>query len=62
MSPATQAQIKFLVERANSMQEEVFSHPPADYQEFTRRLGAWEENQAMQVELAELDRKREEKL
>lgn len=53
---ATQASIHYLVTRAEQMQEEVFSSPPADWGQFQERLGAWRENQAMQLRLATIEK------
>jgi hypothetical protein len=62
MAPEFQAAIKFLVERAEAMQREVFSAPPADYAAFKERMGAWQENQRMQIRLAEIEQGIEDQL
>ena len=58
---ATQAQIRFLVDRQKQLENEVFSAPPADWASFLLRLGAWQENHMLQVKLVEIERGIEER-
>jgi hypothetical protein len=42
-----------LVKRQEELQHDVFRHPPHNYEEFSRMLGQWEENQLQQEALRE---------
>lgn len=48
------------VKRRSQMEAEVFTHPPRDWSEFQRRLGAWHEVDLLVTELEQLIKGKED--
>lgn len=51
--------IKRLTERQEALERGVFSHPPSNWDEFSKRLGRWIELQLMITEVNGEDQERE---